>query len=287
VNPKARYALMLVFELIVLVAAALAGWRWFVCALFIVEASLSLFLMFKLRSTRERARVSEMASLRLEQRILEISEEERRRIGHDLHDGLGQHLTAIALMSESLMQRMSSEKSPSPERLESFAEQAEKITSMVSQSIGWTRDLARGLSPLTLESEGLVAALEELAINSSKLLSIKCVFDCDENRLELDGQTGSHVYRIVQEAISNSVRHGKAHNITVDLDTSGERIKVSILDDGSGLSAKTMANPGIGLRIMQYRAKMISADLEINRVSNEGGTRVTCSFPRRSDGRTS
>jgi signal transduction histidine kinase len=245
--------------------------------LLVILAAATAFLLMRLRATEARARASNLASLRLEQRILEISEEERRRIGHDLHDGLGQHLTAIALISESLMQRLTTEKHPSQERLELLSKQAEQVTQMVTQSIGWTRDLARGLSPLTLESDGLIAALEELSLNASKLFGINCDFDSDEERMDMDGQVALHLYRIVQEAISNSVRHGKAKKIDVKLETDAG-LKLTVIDDGGGLSAKTIAEPGIGLRIMQYRARMIGASLLIERVSSAGGARMICSL---------
>lgn len=248
--------------------------------LFALEAGLIILLGARFHAARRRAHASEQAGLWLEQRILEISEEERRRIGHDLHDGLGQHLTAISLLSQSLASRLNGDKPLTAESLAAYASQADRITSMVSDSIRWTRDLARGLSPLTLETEGLVAALEELAINASNLFDIRCTFDFDggDNRLELDGPTALHVYRIVQEAVNNSVRHGKAKEVRIELERTGRRVNLRVADRGTGLSARTIAQPGIGLRIMQYRARMIGAALAVERIASEGGTLVTCSF---------
>ena len=247
-------------------------------SLFIVEGLFLSLLGAMLHRARRRAIAADAAARRLEQTILEISEGERRRIGHDLHDGLGQHLTGIALLAKALKQRLAGGKP-------SEAEQAAKIAQLVNDSIGWTRDLARGLSPITLDTEGLAPALEELAVNASNILGVKCTCDCDGEDFAVGGERALHLYRIAQEAINNSVKHGKARNVSVGLVREGETIKMSIMDDGSGLSAKTMVNPGIGLQIMQYRARMIGAALSVVRVAPEGGTRVTCSLPaRRAEG---
>ena len=241
-------------------------------SLFFAEGLFLSLLGAMLHRARRRAMVADAAARRLEQKILEISEGERRRIGHDLHDGLGQHLTGIALLAKALKQRLLGGKP-------SEAEQAAKIAALVNESIRWTRDLARGLSPVTLDTEGLAPALEELAVNASNILGIKCTCDCDGEDFAIDPAHALHLYRIAQEAINNSVKHGRATHVHVGLARGeGGAINMSIADDGSGLSAKTLVNPGIGLQIMEYRARMIGATLSVARVSAEGGTRVTCSL---------
>ena len=202
---------------------------------------------------QRRARASDAATLDLERKVLEISDEERRRIGHDLHDGLGQHLTGISLLSTSLANRITR---TSPDA----ARDAEQISQLVTQSIGWTRDLARGLSPVTLESEGLYAALEELADNARSLLRIHCQLECEGKEPDVDKQQAMHIFRIIQEAVSNSVKHGKAKTVQVHLTVADKSLTVKVADDGCGLSAKTKANPGLGLRIMNYRARMVGGD---------------------------
>jgi signal transduction histidine kinase len=248
-------------------------------SLFFAEGLFLSLLGAMLHRTRRRAMLADVAARRLEQKILETSEGERRRIGHDLHDGLGQHLTGIALLAKSLKQRLTGAKA-------SEAEQAAKIAELVNESIGWTRDLARGLSPVTLDTEGLAPALEELAVNASNILGIKCTCDCDDDEFAMNHEHALHLYRIAQEAINNSVKHGKARNVRVGLLCEGPAIKMTIVDDGSGLSAKTMVNPGIGLQIMQYRARMIGATLSMARVAPAGGTLVTCSLPAPEPGAT-
>jgi len=220
-------------------------------------------------AARRRARASDVERLDLERKVLEISDEERRRIGHDLHDGLGQHLTGISLLSASLAQRIEAGSTDT-------AKDAEKISQLVAQTIGWTRDLARGLSPVTLESDGLLAALEELAGNAQSLLGIACSWRCEGSEPHLDRQSALHIFRIVQEAVSNSVKHGKAKAVQISLVVHGHVLTAKVIDDGCGLSAKTRANPGLGLRIMNYRARMVGAVLSVDRIGPAGGTVMTC-----------
>ena len=220
-------------------------------------------------AARRRAQASDAERLDLERKVLEIGDEERRRIGHDLHDGLGQHLTGISLLSASLAQRIDAGATDT-------AKDAEKISQLVTQTIGWTRDLARGLSPVTLESDGLLAALEELAGNAQSLLGIRCTWQWEGPEPQLDHQSALHVFRIVQEAVSNSVKHGKAKTVHISLATQGQTLTAKVIDDGCGLSAKTKANPGLGLRIMNYRARMVGAELTVERAGHAGGTVMIC-----------
>jgi signal transduction histidine kinase len=238
----------------------------------IVEGILVSVVGGTLRSARINASQRLAENLRLEQQILEISDDERRRIGHDLHDGLGQHLTGISLLAETISQQIEATGKPD-------AANVETITELSSQAIRISRDLAKSLSPVTLEQDGLIAALEELAQTSSGLFGIGCVCNVDGDELAMDRARSLHLYRIVQEAVSNSVRHGKAHAVRIDLARSGKNVCVTINDDGIGLSEKTSHNPGLGLRIMQYRARMLGASLTIERAGAAGGTVVTCICP--------
>ncbi len=230
-------------------------------------------------AVRRHARAADDANAALEKQMLDIGDQERRRLGHDLHDGLGQQLTGIALLSETLAHRLQAQTSP-------FEAQAEQITGLVNEAIVATRELARGLSPLTLESDGLLAAIEELATRTTKLFHLNCQLECTLREWPLSDDRAIHVYRIVQEAISNSFKHGKAKNVTIRIVAATESdaslfsdekgvVNITVLDDGSGLSAKTVEQPGIGVQIMQYRANLIGARLSIARYSAEGGTIVS------------
>jgi signal transduction histidine kinase len=234
-----------------------------------------------LRAGLLKAHLRYESGLELEQQILEISEDERRRIGHDLHDRLGQHLTGISLLSEMESQQLSNGGKPDPARIE-------KITRLVSEAVSITRDLAKSLSPITLELDGLPTAVAELAETSSTLLGIRCVCeyqDQDQDQgqdhalTELDKARSLHLFRVIQEAVNNSVKHGKARNVRIGLSRNQASLIVTVVDDGVGLSEKTRGHPGIGLRIMQHRARMLNATLTIERASSQGGTVVTCVCP--------
>ena len=205
---------------------------------------------------------------RLEKEVLQISELEQRRLGQDLHDGICQHLAGIELMSQVLQQKLE-------KKSKAQAIQAEKIATHVRDVIAQTRSLARGLSPLVLESEGLMAALAELAANTEKLFRVKCRFECPAPVYIHDLITATPLFRIAQEAATNAVKHGKAKEIEISLETKLEKIILSVRDNGSGFSPPSGTTKGMGLRIMQYRAGMIGATLLFQRQS-KGGTAVVC-----------
>src|SRR5580765_1147188 len=206
---------------------------------------------------------------RLEQEILEISDRERQRLGQDLHDGLCQHLAGIELMSQVLEQKLA------PKSKADAARVAE-IAGHVREAIGQTRSLARGLFPVTLESEGLQSALEELAVNTEKMFGIKCRLVCPCEIKISDVAAATHLYRIAQEAVSNAFKHGKAKGVTLELDFEPERVSLSVRDSGMGFSREAAKNKGMGLRIMRYRAGMLGGTLAVEPNGN-GGTRVVCS----------
>ncbi len=208
---------------------------------------------------------------RLEKEILEISEREQRRIGQDLHDGLCQHLAGIELMSQVLEQKLA-------RRSKAAAARAGDIAKNVRDAIGHTRLLARGLSPVTLESEGLMSALQELAINTEKIFRVACRFDCNPPVLVQDYPAATHLFRLAQEAVSNAIKHGKAKRILIRLKEERGRLALSIIDNGSGFPTKIPKSKGMGLRIMQSRAGMIGGTLAIGR-NAAGGTSVTVAAP--------
>jgi len=209
---------------------------------------------------------------RLEKEILEISDREQRRIGQDLHDGLCQQLAAIELMNQVLEQKLAG-------RSKSDAARVREIAGYVRDAIGQTRSLARGLSPVTLESEGLRSALHELAANTEKMFGVACHLTGEPPLLMHDHAAATHLYRIAQEAVSNAIKHGRAKRIVITLREAGERFVLSIKDDGVGLAKAAAPGKGMGLRIMRYRAGMIGGSLMVER-DLDGGTSVVCSVPR-------
>ncbi|MHC1762717.1 MAG: PAS domain-containing protein [Verrucomicrobiia bacterium] len=205
---------------------------------------------------------------RLEKQVQEVSEQEKRRIGQDLHDGLGQYLTGIAFMSR-LLQRKLAEKEL-PEALD-----AEKIATLVNKTVFQARDLARGLCPVELENNGLHAALLDLSATTEKVFNISCSVECAPAVRILDNNAALNLYRIAQEAINNAIKHGKAQRIVVSLAQSNRAISLSIKDDGVGFPKSDSKSNGIGLRVMNYRAAMIGGTLSIEK-QRTGGTVVTC-----------
>jgi PAS domain S-box-containing protein len=206
----------------------------------------------------------------LEKALLEISDREQRRIGQDLHDGLGQHLAGIELMTQVLEQKLAAKK------MKAETASTAEISRHVREAISQTRLLARGLSPVVLESEGLMAALQDLADSTEQMFRISCEFLCEQPVLFDDHVAAVHLYRIAQEAVSNAIRHGKTEKILIRLQKSDERVVLAVKDFGVGIS-ETPGKKGMGLHIMQYRAGMIGGSLVVQR-DPDGGTSVVCSL---------
>jgi signal transduction histidine kinase len=208
---------------------------------------------------------------RLEKEILEISEREQRRIGHDLHDGLCQHWAATAMAGQVLTEKLAAK---------SLAETADarEIVKLAENGITLTRNLAHGISPAEMETEGLVTALREFAANISQLFKVNCAFDC-ESLIEIkDAATATHLYRITQEAVNNAIRHGKPKQIVISLANFKDRTELTIEDDGTGLPDDWQTHRGLGTRIMAHRAAMIGGAFSIE-PNPTGGTFVKCSMP--------
>lgn len=207
----------------------------------------------------------------LEQEILEISTREQRRIGHDLHDGVCQQLAGIALLTSTLADELEEKGLPN-------AATAERISNLLNGAIDQTRSVARGLFPVRLKEKGLGFALEELAGNAEELFKTQCHFATEKPPGNLANNSALHLYYIALEAVSNAAKHGSPKNIHITLAAKGERGSLSVADDGTGFQLPGGAHTGMGLRIMQYRARVIGATLTIQ--SQPGsGTRVVCQFP--------
>jgi len=207
----------------------------------------------------------------LEKEILEISDREQRRFGHDLHDGLCQHLLGAAIAGQVLARRLES-KSPD----ESGA--AGTVVRLIEEAILMARNMAHGLSPLQQAPAGLVDALNALAISTRELYGIDCAFRFSPPAPSIEYLSAIHLYRIAQESISNAVRHGHAKRIEIQLSYTDGSTLLSIRDNGSGLLDSAQQSKGMGLRIMRHRASMIGADFNMFPLL-EGGVIVNCSIP--------
>ena len=239
-------------------------------------------LLAKLRSLhqgleeRVRLRTTELTGemqvrMRLQNELLEISEREQQRLGHDLHDGLCQHLTGTALASHVLGQKLADRSLP--EMVE-----ANRLVVLIEEAIDMTRKLSRGLHPLEARAGSLADGFRELAANASERFKVSCSFEGGPIGPLAASNVATHLYRIAQEAIANAVRHGKAGNVNISLDDAGGGLVLNITDDGIGLPEAARNGDGMGLRIMAYRAETIGATFNIERLPTRG-TRITCTLP--------
>ncbi len=217
---------------------------------------------------RTLALTDEMAErARLEREILNVGERERRRIGRDLHDSLGQLLTGTALAGQVLEEKLESKAVPE-------AGDAGRIVSLVEQAIELTRSLSRGLDPVEIEGGGLTQGLRELASKTTELFPTQCDYVSAEPVSVRDGATATHLYRIAQEAITNAIKHGRAGHIVVRLEGESERIRLTVQDDGIGFAPGRVRGEGMGLRIMAHRAAVMGGTFEIHAESGSGTTIV-------------
>lgn len=207
----------------------------------------------------------------LEKEIIEISNREQQRIGQDLHDGLCQELAGIELMCQVLEQKLTA-------KSKSEANRVGEIARHVRAAITHTRGLARGLSPVELEANGFMSALHELAANVQKQFQVDCRLECPEPVMIQNNVFATHLYRIVQEAINNAVKHGQARHIHISLKPAGGKVALTISDNGKGFSNETKKSGGMGLHIMKYRAGVVDAALEVRSGVDGAGTTVSCVF---------
>jgi PAS domain S-box-containing protein len=215
---------------------------------------------------------------RLERAVLEAADGEQRRLGHDLHDGLGQELTGLSMLASALAS--SERKAGRPD-----ADRAAQLEELTRRAIATCRAVARGLSPLGYTSGGLIEALDEMVSVQRETYGADARFEAIRAApLGLGTDTSDHLYRIAQEAVTNARRHAKAGLIQVTLDIAPDTVRLEVQDNGIGLASQPADTSGMGLRIMRYRAGMIGARLSIA-PGDHGGTLVACECPQ--PGRTS
>jgi PAS domain S-box-containing protein len=194
---------------------------------------------------------------RLEQEILDVAGRERQSIGRDLHDGLGQELTGVALMLRGLSSRIH-------QRCPDVVENVNEIVGHVNQSIETARALARGLLPVGAETGGLTSALKALAARSRDAHGLEVTFRSEVcPGFSLSEANASHLYRITQEALTNAARHGRATRVEISLIATEKAFTLRITDNGVGLVRAAPSAAGMGLKIMKYRADMIGAKFDI------------------------
>lgn len=220
----------------------------------------------------ERRRQEELR-IRLEGQILEISDREQARIGQDIHDGLCQQLVGAAFAANSLERSLATVESPEVAK-------ANRISRLLDEAITESRRVARGLYPVRLSTKGLAPALEELAASTSSKSNIRCAFQTEGSEVNCATTTATHLYRIAQEAVNNATKHSQGNKITIRLAAADGGIQLEVSDDGKGIPEMPEHDTGMGLHIMNYRARSIGAELRI--VGGNTGTLVSCRVP--SDG---
>jgi signal transduction histidine kinase len=197
----------------------------------------------------------------MQQHILKAAEREQERIGQELHDGLGQHLTGIAFLAKALAHKLAAHGA-------SEAIDAEKLVQLINRSVSITRGLAHGLRPVGTEDNALMAALRQFALDVTDLYKIDCQFITDEPVLIKSPTVSHHLFRIAQEAVNNAIKHGSPSRILIELERNATKdgssnIVLSISNDGRPFHVEDEGSPGMGLAGMRYRAKLISAKLTI------------------------
>jgi two-component system sensor kinase FixL len=203
----------------------------------------------------------------LEEELLNISSREQRHIGQDLHDGLCQQLISIEFRNSVLVQEL--------QNVPAAQAEAAKIGESIRDVTRQARSLARGLSPVQIEANGLMAALDSLTTNAAKLFCLACSFECPKPVMVENPTVATHLYRIAQEAMGNAIQHAQAKSIVVSLKQSDGSLTLSIKDNGRGFAQQSAVREGMGLRIMEYRADMIGAMLRVDSTIGKGTT-VAC-----------
>ena len=204
---------------------------------------------------------------RLDREIAQVADRERRRLGHDLHDRLGQHLIGTALAAQAIKEKL--DKRSAPE-----AADVGNLARHLDEGVDLTRKLARGFYSPELDAEGLPEALRHLADNVTDRFQVNCVFHGDHSIRIQDSTIANQLYRIAQEAVTNAVKHAAANNIEIRLAMDDREVCLAILDDGIGFPEK-QESKGIGLRLMRHGGELIGGKFDIRR-SGKRGTIATC-----------
>lgn len=212
------------------------------------------------------------AGRRLQAELIRAGEKQAQAIGRELHDGLGQHLTSVALFCATLRQHL-------VDRAQPEAEAAQRIEGLINEALAMTRAVARGLYPVALEVGGLSAALGQLVEHTRTLLQKDCSYFCDAHVQVLDPLVALNLYRIAQEAISNAAKYSHANHLRIELSRIAGKYRLTISDDGIGIDVESAEQgDGLGMSSMRFRANLLGGDLEIHK-NGKHGTTVSVTYP--------
>lgn len=216
----------------------------------------------------------------LQAQVVEIASEEQRRLGQELHDSVGQLLTGLGLHAGTLEQLLDTRSSAAD--MSDIVALAKKLNVGLQQVSREIRDLSRGAMPVQIDPEGLRASLVELADSIDGAGGIRCRWQGPTSLPVSDIASATHLYRIVQEAVQNAIRHSQASQITIHVEADEDRLCLEVRDDGRGFDRRQGnegGSSGVGLKIMAYRASLIGATLHIGEAEG-GGTLVRCLMPQ-------
>ena len=206
----------------------------------------------------------------LQAEVLEATEREQRRIGRDLHDGLGSHLTGVSMLCRGLARRLSKGQPIEQGEIEGVAQ-------MIEEGVAQARLLSHGLNPAPLGSGDLADALRELATGTQTATGIPSTFMERGTAPPLGQEAATHLYRIAQEAVNNATKHAHPSHINLTLATQDGHLVLTVEDDGTGRPAERTSD-GLGLRSMRQRARLIGAELSVEDAPG-GGTIVRATLP--------
>ncbi|MCX7027755.1 MAG: substrate-binding domain-containing protein [Spirochaetes bacterium] len=209
---------------------------------------------------------------RLERELLDISNLIMGDIGRDIHDDLCQDIAVLGIMAAVLKGKL--ERAGLPAEGGAAAE----IASRAGKTAAKAKSMARGLYPVELEAKGIVPAVESLVAAARKDKDVRVRLDVTEGFTVHDPQKAIHLFRIVQEALGNAIKHSKAKEILVGLYMDRENITVEVGDNGIGIPHGALEEGGMGLQIMKYRASVIRGELRIR--SLDSGASVSCRVAR-------
>ncbi len=208
---------------------------------------------------------------RLEREVIEVASRERQRLSSDLHEGLGQELTGVSLLARSLERAVARGQADAGDLVA-------EIIGHINRAIEVTREIARGLSPVRIERGSLSVALVRLAGEAQRRLRVAVGVRSLPEDIEVSGVAADHLYRIADEAVTNAARHSGCRRVDIRLERDAGVLRLSVSDDGCGLSADAAGGAGLGLKMMAYRARLLGASFSID-PADGGGTRVTVSVP--------
>lgn len=211
------------------------------------------------------------AHKRLERRLMELRANEERRLGYDLHDGVGQQLSGILYLVRRLEKRLRAAENAE-------AESAAEVIKLVKDAVEMVRDMSKGLSPLGDEPDALSLGLAELAKKTREQMGLACHFEEEGPVLIFEREAAEHLYRIAQEAVNNAIRHSEASEVTIRLSQGDDETLLEVSDNGIGLPAERVDRDrrngrdaqGLGLGIMEHRAALLGADFELKQGAPSG-----------------